>query len=956
MADVFVSYSRHDTQFVSELTDELRARGKEVFLDVDGLRDAEVFPQALRQAIEGADAFLFVISPESVASRYCEQEVQHASELNKRIVPVSLHPVPAEEVPAEIRYRNWIPATESDGRLTDRVIGAIDTDHAWERQHTRLTVRALEWDGSGRHSSYLLRGPDLEAAERWLTEGLGKDPGPTELEQAYLLAGRHAAARRQRALAIGALAVAAISLVLVVFALISRSDAVNAEATAKSQALAADSATQIGIDPELSVLLGIHAVETKPTSQAMFALRAALDASPIRARLPIARSGNCLAPGVTPASLASANLPTVAFSPAGDQLAEGLCIEREIRIADPLTGRLERLIRLGGSGSLFAYAGPRTVVVAPTGRLELINTGTGRVVTQGPRAYPQVAPVLDPVAPIVAVAEHPHILLWNFRDGAVRRVPMPLTPKSELGGIAFSPDGSRLAVAGSTTSGSPLPGVAIVSTTTGRVLAAATRLRSGPVTGTVLGSSVAFSPDGRRVYLADDGTANSTGGVQMLDARTLKLIKTLRSNHLNSALSVSVSPDGSRIGYAFGDGTGGVVSPSGLQLVSFPSASSGTLQVDVALSPTMPLAAESSADGQVKLVRATSSAYVTIPPPPGVNPGAIGLTGFDGSDLDVVNGYNDGRFRVNRWTLAGRPVGPPLVVSKPAQDVAAAFLSDDGRLLYVQDGIARAPLTPEPASIWNVAERRVVRTLPATTPPDYNTQFFLAGKFLDHDRLVAISVGAPAKAYRDELINVQTGAVRVLQTLSCPTRSEGSQVANSPDGRLVAFVHECGRIQVFDTTTGRRVGPGVPANGANSVAISTDGRLLASSAASGTITITRIATGKTVTALSQVRSQSYFLAFSPDGRYFAAGGQDQKVRIWDDRTWNELRAIGQPQGVFDIMFTANSRNFFEMEENSQIQEYDTCTDCENQRALVRLADTRVTRPLTPGERREFTVQ
>jgi WD40 repeat protein len=148
----------------------------------------------------------------------------------------------------------------------------------------------------------------------------------------------------------------------------------------------------------------------------------------------------------------------------------------------------------------------------------------------------------------------------------------------------------------------------------------------------------------------------------------------------------------------------------------------------------------------------------------------------------------------------------------------------------------------------------------------------------------------------------------------------------------------------------------VPANGANSVAISTDGRLLASSAASGTITITRIATGKTVTALSQVRSQSYFLAFSPDGRYFAAGGQDQKVRIWDDRTWNELRAIGQPQGVFDIMFTANSRNFFEMEENSQIQEYDTCTDCENQRALVRLADTRVTRPLTPGERREFTVQ
>jgi WD40 repeat protein len=273
----------------------------------------------------------------------------------------------------------------------------------------------------------------------------------------------------------------------------------------------------------------------------------------------------------------------------------------------------------------------------------------------------------------------------------------------------------------------------------------------------------------------------------------------------------------------------------------------------------------------------------------------------------------------------------------------------------VQAGDPHAVLTPEPIRIWNVAERRIVRTLAPTRPPDYNTQFFLGGAFIDHDRLVAISVAAPHGRYRDELIDVRTGSVRGLQTLNCPTRSQGSQIAASPDGRLVAFVHECGRIRVFDTATGQSVGPGVPADNANSLAISGDGRLLASAATSGTITISRITTGKPVTALSQVRDQSYFLAFSPDGRYFAAGGQDHAVRIWDDRTWNQLRVIAQPSFVFDILFTADSQHFYAMDDTAEIQKFDTCPYCETPAGLVGLARTRVTRSLTNAERAEFSV-
>ena len=79
MADVFLSYSRRDGEFVHHLASSLQDRGKDVWVDVDGIRDGEVFPEALRRAIEASDAFVFVLSPDSVRSSFCEEEVEHAA-------------------------------------------------------------------------------------------------------------------------------------------------------------------------------------------------------------------------------------------------------------------------------------------------------------------------------------------------------------------------------------------------------------------------------------------------------------------------------------------------------------------------------------------------------------------------------------------------------------------------------------------------------------------------------------------------------------------------------------------------------------------------------------------------------------------------------------------------------------------------------------------------------------
>lgn len=65
---------------VARLQEALEARGKNVWVDVEGIRDAELFPAALQKAIESSDAFVFVISPDSVRSDFCVQEVNHAVE------------------------------------------------------------------------------------------------------------------------------------------------------------------------------------------------------------------------------------------------------------------------------------------------------------------------------------------------------------------------------------------------------------------------------------------------------------------------------------------------------------------------------------------------------------------------------------------------------------------------------------------------------------------------------------------------------------------------------------------------------------------------------------------------------------------------------------------------------------------------------------------------------------
>ena len=139
------------------------------------------------------------------------------------------------------------------------------------------------------------------------------------------------------------------------------------------------------------------------------------------------------------------------------------------------------------------------------------------------------------------------------------------------------------------------------------------------------------------------------------------------------------------------------------------------------------------------------------------------------------------------------------------------------------------------------------------------------------------------------------------------------------------------------------------------IAFRPDGDSMAIAEWDGTIEVSPVpATGRVVTLTENTKGVPD-VAYSPDGRYLASAGLDHTVRIFNARSLAELRVIAQPQPASQVGFTDGSQKVVSANGSNQAWLWDACTDCENPRALLALARSRVTRSLTAEERAEFGV-
>ena len=936
MADVFVSYSRRDSEFVGRMVESIERSGKEVWLDTEGLVDGEVFPHAIRTAIEQADSFLFVITPAAVESPFCESEVDYASDLHKRIVPVLREPVADDQLPAEIRDRNWIPFTERDPfePSMERLLTALERDPDHLREHTRWLVKAIEWEREERDRSFLLRGSELRAADAWLaTVREGADPPPSSLQRQHLLASREASARRQRALVGASLAVAILSIGLLVFALISRGQAVSARDVANSRALAAESENELAVDPQLSILLAVQAVRTSPTSDALFALRAAIDGSPLRMTL------------LSPAQVGcQAQIgPSLAYDPSAPRVAEGLCgghieigrpVGGRILVFDTRTGRVVQRLTTGfGGAPALAYSPDGSVLAAGTATgIRLLYTRTGALrevlgAAGGGRLARRRAELISALAfspngSRLAVITQTQAELWSLPRHSVITLEGKAFPaggnvslQPGMHGVVFTRDDSSVVVAGDN-------GVRVFDAATGALI------RTLPGTGPA--SAVAISPDGRELAVAS--TATNQGVVTLWNARTWTLTETLARFPGRQITALAFSPDGDSVAIGAANGSASLWSiHSGDEAAAYAESTSPV--ESIAFAPNGGLVATASADGTTDVWRASGPELASIDAG-----GTVSDAQLNGDR--VIAALAPGVAR--SWSLQdGKPL-PSITTRVPG--VPAGLVLSPGGALAVE------PFTDQPgdpasgAAVFSTRTGAVVRAVP--TPPTLSVMSASA------DGRVLALIADPSR-----IVDLATGRALILAALPGPPPAvSGCQWvagAVSDNDRLVAGADFCGRVVVWDTTTGRIRASFTNQGEISHIAFSPDGRHLAVASWNSTITIwdvlhdraTRVLTGDTL-GVNDV-------AYSPDGALLASSSLDDTARVWDPSNGQLLRVWREQQPLESVAFSSDGSRLVTSDAAGTVSVWDACTACGNAGELLAIARTRVTRQLTPLERATF---
>ena len=216
---VFISYSRKNKPFVSKLNTALDENGIDAWVDWEGIPLTSDWMAEITAAIEGCDAFVFVISPDSLKSKVCADELELGLKYNKKIVPVLYaDPEKGQKMHPKLASTNWVylrPKKDDFKTTIPKLIEAIQTDLGWVQQHTRLLQRASEWENKSRNNSYLLQGSDLSDGETWMTEST-KDVARAvvPLQAEYISTSRKAAITRQRNLTIGIGFVLALTVVM----------------------------------------------------------------------------------------------------------------------------------------------------------------------------------------------------------------------------------------------------------------------------------------------------------------------------------------------------------------------------------------------------------------------------------------------------------------------------------------------------------------------------------------------------------------------------------------------------------------------------------------------------------------------------------------------------------------------------------------------------------------------
>lgn len=128
--DIFISYSRMDSELVRHIYERLEQSGYKCWLDVDGLFSGVSFKKIIVDAIKQSKLLLFMSSENSNKSRNVVSEVSIAVEYGKKIMPVRLDMSPySESIEYDIINHDYVvyDKSRSEGSFTELLKKIVST-------------------------------------------------------------------------------------------------------------------------------------------------------------------------------------------------------------------------------------------------------------------------------------------------------------------------------------------------------------------------------------------------------------------------------------------------------------------------------------------------------------------------------------------------------------------------------------------------------------------------------------------------------------------------------------------------------------------------------------------------------------------------------------------------------------------------------------------------------------
>lgn len=151
MAQVFISYSRKDLDFVDELAADLRKAGLEVWYDVSKLGGGSRWRTEIENALQNSQYVIVVLSPDSIQSEWVEREFLFSSNLKLKIIPLMYRTC---KLPLNYVNLNYIDARGDEYvQNFSKILSALDVQPDKEKMPSkrpgRIKTQSMFMIGAG---------------------------------------------------------------------------------------------------------------------------------------------------------------------------------------------------------------------------------------------------------------------------------------------------------------------------------------------------------------------------------------------------------------------------------------------------------------------------------------------------------------------------------------------------------------------------------------------------------------------------------------------------------------------------------------------------------------------------------------------------------------------------------------------------------------------------------------